>query len=455
MRARLLATYLSLLTLALLGLDVPLAVTLVARDAQTMFIDRAADTARFASLAEPALRTGRVEALAAELQSYDAMFGIAAAVIARDGRLAIASRPGLDLTDPAVSPHVQAALSGRRAGFGALPWPWGDDPLVVAEPVSANGDVTGAVLTISPRGSLSAATWRQWAVLAAATAVVLLAGLASAQPLVNWVTRPVRDLDDGARELAAGRFGDQITRVAGPPELRSLVASFNVMSERVATLVERQRSFASYASHQLRAPLATLRLRADNLVPADVEDHRLLVEEIDRLARLCDALLTYARAEATAESIEDVDAACVADTRVAAWAPAAARAGIRLTRSGRSPAMVRVAVRALDQALDALLSNAVHFAGPGEVHVTIEQVAREWVDIDVIDGGPGLSADGLARAAEPFWRGPDADDTDGSGLGVTIATALVRASGGRLDLMPAQPHGLHARIRLPSGGAHV
>src|SRR5687767_14489856 len=123
MRARLLATYLSLLTLALLGLDLPLAVTLVARDAQTMFIDRAADTARFASLAEPALRTGRVEALAAELRSYDAMFGIAAAVIARDGRLAIASRPGLDLADPAVSPHVQAALSGRRAGIAAVPWP--------------------------------------------------------------------------------------------------------------------------------------------------------------------------------------------------------------------------------------------------------------------------------------------------------------------------------------------
>jgi signal transduction histidine kinase len=445
-RARLLATYLSLLALGLLALGIPLAVTLAARDAQAMFIDRTADTARFASLAEPALRTGRVEALAAELRAYDAMFGIATAVVARDGRLAIASRPGLDLAGPTLSAEVQVALSGRRAGGGAVMWPWGDDPLVVAEPVSANGDVTGAVLTISPRGPLNAAIWGHWALFGAAIAAVLLVGLATAQPLVNWVTRPVQDLDDGARALAAGRFGDRITRVTGPPELRNLVATFNVMSERVATLVERQRSFASYASHQLRAPLATLRLRAE--APSDGEDHRLLVEEIDHLAGLCDALLAYARAEATAASVEDIDAAAVADARVASWSPAAARAGIRLRRSGQAPAVVRVAASALDQALDALLSNAVRFADPGEVRVAVSRAEPGWVDIDVTDAGPGLSAEGLTRAAEPFWRGAD-HDVDGSGLGVTIATALISASGGRLDLMPAPPRGLRARIRLP------
>ena len=132
-----------------------------------MFIDRAADTARFASLAEPALRTGRVEALAAELRAYDAMFGIAAVVVARDGRPVIASRPGLDLTSPAVErQRLAAALSGRRAGSAAVMWPWGDDPLVVAEPVGANGDVTGAVLTVSPRRPLNDATWRRWGLLA-------------------------------------------------------------------------------------------------------------------------------------------------------------------------------------------------------------------------------------------------------------------------------------------------
>jgi signal transduction histidine kinase len=59
----------------------------------------------------------------------------------------------------------------------------------------------------------------------------------------------------------------------------------------------------------------------------------------------------------------------------------------------------------------------------------------------------------LARASEPFWRGGNDQNIDGSGLGVTIADALVTASGGRLDLMPAQPSGLHARVRLPATAA--
>ena len=455
MRARLVATYLSLLAAALLGLSVPLATTLAARDAQAMFIDRAADTARLASLAEPALRTGRVATLQTELHQYDALYDIAAIVVARDGHLAIASRSNVDIGRPAVHAQIQAALSGRQAGSAAVMWPWRDDPLVVAEPVATNGDVTGAVLTISPAGPINAQTWRRWALLGAATSIVLLIGFATARPLVNWVMRPVRALDDGAQALAAGRFGDRITRFTGPPELRNLVARFNVMSERIAILVARQRTFASYASHQLRAPLATLRLAIDNIAPAGGADHRQAVDEIERLARLCDGLLAYARAEATAGSVEDVDAVAVADARVAGWTGVATRAGIELVRSGHGPATVRVAARALDQALDALLSNAVRFAGPGQVTVAVELADPDWVDVDVVDGGPGLPAPALARVAEPFWRGPGTDDTDGSGLGVTIATALIRASGGELILMPARPRGLHARIRLPANPPRV
>jgi signal transduction histidine kinase len=91
----------------------------------------------------------------------------------------------------------------------------------------------------------------------------------------------------------------------------------------------------------------------------------------------------------------------------------------------------------------------------GQVVVLVDSGVRagpsgaEWVDIHVIDNGPGIPAPDLGEAVQPFWRAPAHQHTEGSGLGVTIADALVTASGGRLDLMPAQPHGLHARIRLP------
>jgi signal transduction histidine kinase len=169
------------------------------------------------------------------------------------------------------------------------------------------------------------------------------------------------------------------------------------------------------------------------------------------MSNLCDALLTFARAEVTADAAENMDAATVADARVAIWGQAARRAGIRLARAGDAVAPVRVAVQALDQALDALISNAVKFAGAGAtVVVSVHRAGPDWVDIDVVDDGPGMSAEGLRRAAEPFWRAPDRSEIDGSGLGVTIADALVRASGGRLDLFAARPQGVHARIRLPA-----
>jgi signal transduction histidine kinase len=267
--------------------------------------------------------------------------------------------------------------------------------------------------------------------------------------------RPVHELDNAAGALAEGRFDDRVAAGSGPPELRHLAASFNAMAERITTLIGRQRSFVSYASHQLRTPLATLRLCVENLRPSvhsdGLDDYAMVAEEIDRMVEICDALLTYARAEATADDAEDMDAVVVAEARVAIWGQAATRAGVHLTRVGQDTAPVRAAALALDQALDALLSNAIKFAGDGaQVVVAVERVDEQWIDIHVVDNGPGMAEADLTRAREPFWRGVRTQNVDGSGLGVTIADALVAASGGRFDLMPAHPRGLHARVRLPA-----
>lgn len=463
MRRRLIVTYLTLLAAVLVGLNVPLAVTIAGSVANRMFADRQGDTARFASLAEPALRTNQLGALGDELRQHDEMFGIAAVVVTRDGRPVLASRPGIDLTEPPLRDAVDAALSGQRADVAPRIWPWQDAAMVVAEPVGRGGEITGAALTISPTGALEQAIWRSWALLVGVSVLTLLAGAAAAVPLANWMLRPVQQLDQAAHALAAGRFGDRALAGPGPPELQRLTTSFNRMADRVATLVERQRSFVSYASHQLRTPLATLRLWVENLgpsvAPAGRADHQMVSDEIERMGAMCDALLTYARAEATADDVADVDAAEVADARVAIWSQAFGQAGIALVRAGERRAPVRAAPQALDQALDALLSNAVKFVGRGnQVVVLADTVATRdggpgWVDIHVIDNGPGLPADDLAQAAQPFWRAPGHQNVDGSGLGMTVAEALVTASGGRLDLMPAQPHGLHARVRLPAPAA--
>jgi len=146
-----------------------------------------------------------------------------------------------------------------------------------------------------------------------------------------------------------------------------------------------------------------------------------------------------------------VEAVTIVERRLALWRAVAERAGIRLVRAGCQHARVRAAEQALDQVVDALVSNAVKYAGRGaRIVVAVERPTPEWVDVHVVDDGPGLSADELTRAGEAFWRHHRDRDVAGSGLGIAIVDALVTASGGRFELRAAEPRGLHAWIRLPA-----
>jgi signal transduction histidine kinase len=149
--------------------------------------------------------------------------------------------------------------------------------------------------------------------------------------------------------------------------------------------------------------------------------------------------------------VAEVNVVPLVAARVAAWRPVAERDGVELTARAAGEAPVRAATGVIEQALDALIDNAVKFAGAdARVVVAVRPRPPDWVDVHVIDNGPGMPADDLRRAAEPFWRRPGHQNVAGSGLGVAIAHALVTASGGELELMAVEPHGVDARIRLPA-----
>jgi signal transduction histidine kinase len=182
-----------------------------------------------------------------------------------------------------------------------------------------------------------------------------------------------------------------------------------------------------------------------------VELHRLALEETERLGQVLDSLLALARAERGRFSLVDVDAGEVAQARVLAWQPVAAKHGVvlRYVRPP-GPVPVRAIANALDQALDALIDNAVKFSNSQDPSVTIRIAADDGgAAVHVIDTGPGLTEAQRELATERFWRAPDAQNVDGSGLGLPIVAVLVEASGGRLELLPADPHGLHAKLWLP------
>ncbi|MFI6574672.1 ATP-binding protein [Nocardiopsis sp. NPDC050513] len=474
MRRRVVIVYVTLLVAGCLGLALPLCGSIAARGTSAMLLDRINDTARFAGLAEPGVITGSAGSLSGELVAYDRLYGIRALVVDRDGTVVAASREGLTLADldpspeddAVLPPEVRTALAGNRMGADTVVWPWQEEPLIVAEPIGGAGEVVGAAVTASPTGALRGATLVLWGEALAAVALLMVAGIAAAGPLTRWVLRPIDDLDEATRAVSDGSLDTRVHTAAGPPELRRLAESFNQMADTITTMIERQRLFVAYAGHQVRNPLAALRLRVDSLArhlpPEGRQGHRLALDEVDRLSRVCDSLLTLARTEDADHSTVWEDVAAVAEARVAAWSPIAERAGAVLAAEGERGVRVRCVEGTLDQTLDALIDNALKFGGEG-VRIAVrvrgpfadpDGAGAGHVDVHVVDDGPGLSEDQLVNAARPFWRDGH-DGVGGSGLGLSVVVTLLELQGARLTLRQRSPHGIDARVRLPVDGTRT
>src|SRR5207253_1443836 len=175
--------------------------------------------------------------------------------------------------------------------------------------------------------------------------VALVVGAVGVGIFTRWTLRPVAVLDNAAHVLGAGDYEVRVPVDDGPPELRRLATTFNEMAGTVADVLERQRSFVSHASHQLRNPLTALRLRVEDLgvdlTSADArEGHRLALEEVERLGDVLDSLLALARAERGKFRLDEVDAGETAWARVVAWQPVATKKDITL-RYVRAPRPLR------------------------------------------------------------------------------------------------------------------
>ncbi|MEV4619709.1 HAMP domain-containing sensor histidine kinase [Asanoa sp. NPDC049573] len=463
MRRRLVTTYLLLLCLVLLALEVPLALVMSGRTTQALLADRLADATRFAALVAPAMRGGELAPVAAELNRYHDLYGIVVIVVDQNRRVVTSAGPRPALETDAV---VRGALAGRQVSSPTNVWPWQQSSLLVAVPVYEGGAVLGGVLTISSTERARGAMLFAWAVLGVVGLLALVGSLVAAVRLAHWVLRPVLSLDTAVHEITAGDSTARVPHALGPPELRRLTTSFNEMADTVSDALERQRLFVAHASHQLRNPLTVLRLRVEGLgdmLPSEARtEHHLALEESDRLSRVLDSLLALARAEWDGRPPVTVDAAELVAARVEAWRPLATQRGVALTAEvPADPVPAEAADTALDQALDALIDNGLKFAGAGgHVTVSVEAVAGRAL-VTVRDDGPGMTAEECRLATRRFWRAPNTQNVDGAGLGLSIATVLVEASGGTLTLAPLRPRGLVARVRLRlhraeiSGGARV
>ena len=472
MTRRILLVLLAFTAAVLVGAVVPLTLDAAGHD-RTSFIQATAGMAR----TDAAIAQSRLDALATSPNSSSAgEAGADAALLgligqtrqAGDGLLILRGLPQnsvrlFDQGMPAgnwVRLATQADEQGQLAKKAGKPvepvTEAAGSRVAAAMPVFLRGKfgLVGTVVLARSTSSLNSAVVTLWVILGTIAVVAMIGAALLAFGLARWVSRPLALLDATAGRLADGDLDSRAVVDSGPPELRRLATTFNTMAGRLEALVHGNRAVIADVSHQLRTPLAALRLRLD-LLAADPDPdpettgHELAgaLEELARLSRLVDGLLAVARAENVVPVPAAVDVAEVARERVVAWHPVADDRGIALAAvsSPRPPVLAWIGEGHLEQVLDNIIANALDaLSAGGHVMVTVSATAA-GARITVADDGPGMPAEDRERAFLRFTT----SNPNGTGLGLAIVHRLVTSNGGTARLVETPGGGLTAVLDFP------
>jgi signal transduction histidine kinase len=444
LRRRLLVVLLAFAVAAVAGFAVPLLLSTAANRTQQFVLTRTADAARFAALAQE----NRTH-LVTEVRAHTTLYGDDVVVV--DARRRVVVEAGMRATDPDVAAAIDAALRNQPRQALAELRPWSGGAVLFTQAVGTGTSVSGAVVLRSSVTPAVADIRLRWAAVLFAALVAAVACVLLVLRIARWLLRPVAQLADGVHAVAAGRERTHVDVGTGPPELRGLAKQFNQMSDALAESAGRQRQLVADASHQLRNPLAALRLRIDTLAATDPA-YDPMVRELDRLEALLDGMLTLASADSMATDLaaSAADACCDAATvlaeRVEAWQEAADAAGVRLDSELPATLPVRCAEPELAQVLDVVLDNAIKYAGAAAtIRWTCHPTPADTT-LTIDDDGPGVPEEHLRRLTERFWRATTT--TPGSGLGLAIAERLTTAHGGRFTVAQGERGGLAVTITL-------
>ena len=452
LRVRVVLVVLALLATA--ALAVPLAWSSAARRTAVLAEERGRQLTELAeSAAEPGIPVQPI------VDRYHEVYGEGVLIVDTDGQ--ILGARGLTIDEPAVAAAASRALIDAPASTWPRILPWRTDPVLTAAGSRHDGELVGAVVVAVNTTRAARDVAHGWLWVAVGCLGLLVLALLAARALTRWVVRPLDGLERAVAEMTEGVSGPPAD-VAGPPELRHFTAAFNTMAQVVRASLDRQRRLVADASHQLRNPLAAVRLRADtleNYVPeAGWSTYSSMTDELDRFENLLQQLLRLARAEQvsgsrqvglTTAAEESTDLTDVIAERVAYWQPILDGQDQQLHDHSNHPGpAVQLARHDAEQLLDVALENALRYAGGGATVTVSTAQTGETVELIVSDNGTGLADEDLSRAATRFWRGQN--DGSGTGLGLAIAAEIAAGHGGTIGVERAPEGGLLVRYRLPA-----
>jgi signal transduction histidine kinase len=301
------------------------------------------------------------------------------------------------------------------------------DILVAAAPVTHGDDVIGAVLVTSPRSVVMGEVAVIWAGMAGLAVVAVTVAWLVGRGQARRLARPLEDLEDSARRLGDGDFSVR-SRKGGIQEIDSVGTALDSTAARLDGLLARERAFSADASHQLRTPLAGLRMRLEAALERTGEDPRSAISaslaDADRLEAIIDELLTLARAGLRGPAAP-IDLGALLGEHSLEWTARLALYGRDLNvRIDPGTPYAYASAAAVRQVLAVLVDNAVTH-GSGVVTVSVA--------IDVSDEGPGVDQ------PESLIFDRRADRRDGHGIGLALARRLAEAEQGRLVLTCRAP----------------
>ncbi|WP_160123331.1 ATP-binding protein [Rhodovarius lipocyclicus] len=277
-----------------------------------------------------------------------------------------------------------------------------------------------------------------WLLVAAMAFGILLASI----PVVGWMTEPLRRLSEAANRLGRDPR-PAILSTSGPVEVRQAAQAFNAMQARIVRLIEDRTEALAALSHDLRTPLARLRLRVSFL--PEGEERTRIEAEVREMEGMVSGTLAYFREGRDAEPAVRADLAAILQT----LADEAADLGHDVRYEGPDHLVLPLRRVAAKRAFQNLLNNALAHGAP-PVSLALRVAGREVV-VEVRDHGPGIPQAQRVQALQPFVRLDPARGGGGLGLGLATAQRFALAEGGRLELDEAQGGGLIARVTLPYG----
>lgn len=355
---------------------------------------------------------------------------------------------------------ITTASMGEQA-YDIIEKDHGNSMLSVSVPIKISGNSTGVIYLIETVDDIDKTiSFITINLLAVSALISILVGMLSLG-MSFIVTSPIDEFIAVCREISKGNFDKKI-KVKGHNEFSQMAETLNFMTSELADLEEKRKKFVSDVSHELKTPLATIKLICDSIVSTPDPDAEMLKEflgdlsnEVDRLTRIVERLLALTKLESsiTSAKLVPVDMAAMVHSIVRNLTPKANEKGIVIYSDFTAEIYEEIMLDhdKIWEAIYNIVDNAIKYSPiNGFVKVNLVRDGKMAI-VNVEDNGPGIPESEKDRIFERFYRLDDsrARDTGGTGLGLAIAKEAVVLHGGTIEVLSEGEMGSIFSIRIP------